>query len=71
MSNEALATITDRLFQKYGKVGLEQLKTASFTKEQLLDPKLDADRYAFLVATRPEEVDAVLKRVAEFRASRG
>src|ERR1700733_14106761 len=60
MSNEALATITDRLFQKYGTAGLEQLNTASFTREQLLDPKLDADRYAYLVATRPAEVEAVL-----------
>jgi hypothetical protein len=60
MSNDSLAIITDRLFQKYGPEGVKALKTASFTREQLLDPKLDADRYAYLVATRPDEVDTVL-----------
>jgi hypothetical protein len=60
MSRDALGAIVDRLIQKYGKAGFEQLKTATFTKEQLLSPSLDPDRYAFLMATRSEEVNAVL-----------
>ena len=60
MSSDALGVIVDRLIQKYGKAGLEQLKTATFTKAQLLSPSLDPDRYAYLVATRSAEVDTVL-----------
>jgi hypothetical protein len=60
MSSDALGVIVDRLIQKYGKAGVEQLKSATFTKAQLLSPSLDPDRYAFLMATRSEEVDAVL-----------
>jgi hypothetical protein len=60
MSSDALGAIVDRLMQKYGKAGVEQLKTATFTKTQLLSPSLDPDRYAFLMATRGEEVDAIL-----------
>jgi hypothetical protein len=60
MSSDALGAIVDRLIQKFGKAGVEQLKTATFTREQLLSPSLDPDRYAFLVATRSEEVEAVL-----------
>jgi hypothetical protein len=60
MSNDAIGAIVDRLIQKYGKAGVEQLKTATFTREQLLSPSLDPDRYAFLMATRGAEVDAIL-----------
>jgi hypothetical protein len=58
--NDTLAAITDRLIQRYGKAGVEQLKTATFTREQLLSPSLDPDRYAFLMSTRAEEVEAIL-----------
>ena len=60
MSSDALGVIIDRLIQKYGKAGVEQLNTATFTREQLLSPQLDPDRYAFLMATRSEEVEAIL-----------
>jgi len=52
MSSDALGAIVDRLIQKYGKAGLEQLKTATFTREQLMSPSLDPDRYAFLVGSK-------------------
>jgi hypothetical protein len=71
MSSDALGVIVDRLIQKYGKAGVEQLKTATFTREQLLSPQLDPDRYAYLMATRSEEVEAVLNAAqtsAQFEA---
>ena len=60
MPSDALAVITDRLVQKYGPAGVAALKTAAFTREQLLASSLDPDRYAFLMATRGDEVDEVL-----------
>jgi hypothetical protein len=60
MSSIPLEIIIDRLITKYGREGFELLKTAEFTAEQLRSSNLDPDRYAFLMATRGDEVEKVL-----------
>jgi len=65
MSDIHLEVIIDRLITKYGREGFELLKTAEFTREQLLSPALDPDRYAYLMATRGKEVEKILNAQAE------
>ena len=68
MLNDSIGTITERIANNYGKDELKLLKEWTFTASDL--KKLDGDRYAFLVATRPHDVDIALLTPADAEAAK-
>lgn len=63
MLNDSIGTITERIANNYGKDELRLLREWKFTAADI--NKLDGDRYAFLVATRPHDVDIALLTPAD------